>query len=225
MASTRAMEAVHVPEWHSCLSSRGRRRYSRLPCNWINHFFAIAYVSPTATDSHGTPVALPTGRSRPESRASNSDNEPRATGSRRRKEMLPSRVMNRSVVLHPFPEMEQWLSDVFGEGFTGARENMTIVPRGDVLETEDSFVIELELPGVVTKDLKIEFANNVLSISGEKRSERASELKGYHRMERSYGSFHRSFTIPSSVDANHISASSTDGVLRVSLPKREESKA
>ena len=140
--------------------------------------------------------------------------------------MLPARVVNRTGVAgHPFQEMEQWLSDMFGgEGFTGARENLTIVPRGDVLETEDSFVIELELPGVETKDLKIEFSNNVLSISGEKRNERASELKGYHRMERSYGAFHRSFTIPSSVDANRISASSTDGVLRVTLPKREESR-
>src|SRR5262245_52582288 len=108
--------------------------------------------------------------------------------------MLPSRISNRGVVVHPFQEMEQWLADMFGgEGVATSRENLTIVPRGDVLETEDSFVIELELPGVATKDLKIEFANNVLSISGEKRSERAGETRGYHRMERSYGAFHRSF--------------------------------
>lgn len=138
--------------------------------------------------------------------------------------MMPSRIVNRSATLSPFAEMEQWLSGVFGETLPQNREAATIIPRGDVMETEDAFVIELELPGVQTKDLKIEFSNNVLTVSGEKKSERASELKGYHRMERYYGSFHRSFTIPTSVDGNRITASSTDGVLRVTLPKREESR-
>jgi len=138
--------------------------------------------------------------------------------------MLPARIINRNATLSPFAEMEQWLEDMFGGVANGNREVAQIVPRADVVETEDAYLIELELPGVQSKDLKLEFANNVLTISGEKRTERAHEVKGYHRMERGYGTFTRSFTIPSGIDAGHITAAATDGILRVTLPKREESK-
>jgi HSP20 family protein len=140
--------------------------------------------------------------------------------------MMPARVLARGGSLSPFAEMERWIDDVFGRWPEGESPiaGSTVFPKSDVLETEDSFLIEAELPGAGIADIKLEFANNVLTISGEKKTEKRENTKGYHRMERSYGTFSRSFTTPATVDEKHITASFTDGVLRVTLPKREESK-
>ena len=98
-------------------------------------------------------------------------------------------------------------------------------PKVDVFENTDTLVIEAELPGMKRDDFELSFENNVLTLKGERRFEKKDESDNYHRVERSYGSFTRSFTLPSSVTAEGASAEFDNGILTVSLPKREETKA
>ncbi len=97
-------------------------------------------------------------------------------------------------------------------------------PRIDVMEHADSFVIKAELPGVNRNDVKITVRENILTIKGEKKQEKEEKDKSYHRVERSYGSFERSFTLPSGVKNDKIDATYKDGVLTITLPKVEEAK-
>ena len=96
-------------------------------------------------------------------------------------------------------------------------------PAVDVLEEKDRIVVKVEAPGVEEKDLRVMFEDGVLSITGERQFER-KEGSNYHRIERAYGSFSRSFTLPRSVDASQIVASYRNGVLEVEVPKKEESR-
>jgi HSP20 family protein len=98
-------------------------------------------------------------------------------------------------------------------------------PNVDIYENKDQIVIEAELPGMNREDFDLSVENNVLTLYGERRFEKKSEGDNYHRVERSYGSFSRSFTLPQSVSAEGANAEFRNGVLRVSLPKREEVKA
>jgi HSP20 family protein len=81
-----------------------------------------------------------------------------------------------------------------------------------------------EIPGVNRNDIKVNFENNLLTVSGERKLEHEDRREGYHRVERNYGSFLRSFTVPSTIDANKISAEFANGLLRLTLPKRPESQ-
>lgn len=93
-------------------------------------------------------------------------------------------------------------------------------PAVDVRETEKTLAIDVELPGIKPENVEVNVENGVLSITGEKRSERTSEEKDrYHMVERSYGSFFRSFQLPAGVDESQIKASFHDGVLTVDIPK------
>ncbi len=98
-------------------------------------------------------------------------------------------------------------------------------PNVDIFENKDQIVIEAELPGMNREDFDLSVENNVLTLYGERRFEKKDEGDNYHRVERSYGSFSRSFTLPQSVSAEGANAEFRNGVLRVSLPKREEVKA
>ncbi len=97
-------------------------------------------------------------------------------------------------------------------------------PVVDIVEDNDNYVLRFDLPGVEKKDVKMNFADNTLSISGERKSVEEKEDSTCHRIERVYGKFYRSFTFPTNVDAEKISASYKDGVLTVTVPKAEESK-
>lgn len=97
-------------------------------------------------------------------------------------------------------------------------------PAVDVYETENELVIQADLPGATEKDLDVSVENNMLTIGGERRFDQKVREDNYLRMERFYGSFHRTFSLPSTVDAQAIQAQYTDGVLTVTLPKRAESK-
>ncbi len=88
-----------------------------------------------------------------------------------------------------------------------------------------SIVLEAELPGMNREDFELSVENNVITLRGERRFEKKDEADNYHRVERAYGSFTRSFTLPRSVSAEGASAEYRNGVLRVVLPKREEAKA
>jgi HSP20 family protein len=97
-------------------------------------------------------------------------------------------------------------------------------PAVDIVETKDELVVSADLPGVNKEDIKVNVQNNVLTFSGERKHETKIEENNYHRMERSYGFFSRSFTLPATVKADAIKAVYKDGVLHLTLPKVEEAK-
>lgn len=97
-------------------------------------------------------------------------------------------------------------------------------PSVNILEKEDAIVITADLPGLKAEDVEVTIENSVLTIKGERTLEEASEGETYHRVERSYGSFERSFKVPSSVDPKKIEARFVNGEMTVNLPKRDESK-
>ena len=99
------------------------------------------------------------------------------------------------------------------------------IPSVDIFENKDQIVLEAELPGMNREDFDLSIENNVITLRGERRFEKKDEGDNYHRVERSYGTFLRSFTLPQSVSAEGAQAEYKNGVLRVSLPKREEVKA
>ena len=98
-------------------------------------------------------------------------------------------------------------------------------PPVDIVETENELTVKADLPDVRLADIDVRVENQTLSIKGERRFEENSTGKGYHRIERSYGRFMRSFSVPNSVDTEKVSADYKDGVLTVSLPKKETAKA
>jgi HSP20 family protein len=98
-------------------------------------------------------------------------------------------------------------------------------PNVDIYENKDQIVLEAELPGMNREDFDLSIENNVLTLRGERRFEKKDDNDNYHRVERSYGSFTRSFTLPQTVSAEGAQAEYRNGVLRVALPKREETKA
>ncbi len=98
------------------------------------------------------------------------------------------------------------------------------VPAMDLVETGDAFVLKADLPGVRETDVKVEVEDNVLTISGERRSEHADRRDGYARVERGFGAFRRSITLPDGVDPTQVAASFDKGVLDVRIPKPAERK-
>ncbi len=98
-------------------------------------------------------------------------------------------------------------------------------PSVDIYENKEHIVLEAELPGMNREDFELSVENNVITLRGERQFEKKEETDNYHRVERSYGSFTRSFTLPQTVSAEGATAEYRNGVLRVTLPKREETKA
>jgi len=123
--------------------------------------------------------------------------------------------------------LQDQLFKTFGEAY-GNREESGLTgawtPAVDVYEDNDAITLKVELPEVDSKDVDIQVEANQLTIRGERKLENTESRDNYHRIERTYGAFSRSFTLPSTVDTEHISAESRDGVLRVVLPKRAETK-
>ena len=97
-------------------------------------------------------------------------------------------------------------------------------PAVDIYETESEVVLKAELPEIDVKDLSISAENNVLTLKGERKLSQETKEENYRRIERTYGCFTRSFTVPGTVDVTNISAKYRDGVLRLVLPKKEEAK-
>ena len=96
-------------------------------------------------------------------------------------------------------------------------------PRTDLSETDDAFRIRLDVPGMTKDDITINLQNNTLTVSGERTSERTDEGEEYVRVERAFGNFHRTFTLPNAVDRENVEAAYEDGVLTIHVPKTEES--
>ena len=97
-------------------------------------------------------------------------------------------------------------------------------PRVDIAETDNEFIIKAEIPEIKKEDVKVTVDNGVLTISGERKQEKEEKNKKFHRVERYYGSFSRSFTLPNNVDETKIEASFKDGMLNLQIPKAEEAK-
>jgi len=108
------------------------------------------------------------------------------------------------------------LGDFFGKRFTD--------PAANIIESVDSFQLEIAAPGLVKDDFKINLENNILTISAEIEDEKREEGKNYSRKEFYYGSFSRSFTLPKTIDLDKIKADYDNGILKVALPKKEEAK-
>ena len=124
---------------------------------------------------------------------------------------------------NPFRDMEEIL-DRYSKG---RQELMTVAdwtPNVDVAETDDEYLIKVELPEVRKEDVKITIHDGVLTLQGERKLEREEQNKKYHRVERAYGSFARSFTLPDNVDDNSVKARNRDGMLYLHLGKTEEAK-
>jgi HSP20 family protein len=123
--------------------------------------------------------------------------------------------------------LQDQLFKTFGEAY-GSRDESGLtgawVPAVDVFEDNDAITLKLELPEVDAKDVDIQVEANQLTVRGERKLEKSENRDNYHRIERTYGAFSRSFTLPNTVDTEHISAESKDGVLRIVLPKRAETK-
>src|SRR4051794_17595521 len=98
------------------------------------------------------------------------------------------------------------------------------VPAMDLVETEDTYVLRADLPGVAEEDVSIEVEDNVLTVSGERKAEHEAKGEGYYRVERAFGRFSRALTLPEGVDAEAVAASFDAGVLEVRIPKPEETK-
>lgn len=107
---------------------------------------------------------------------------------------------------------------------TRTGESMGWTPKVDIYEDEEGIALRFELAGVEPKDVDIRFENGVLTLRGERKLEREDTKDNYHRVELSYGTFTRSFSLPGTVDAEKIRAESKNGVLTVHLPKKPEAK-
>lgn len=123
-------------------------------------------------------------------------------------------------------EVNRLFSTSLGRGFEDeGLSRGAWMPSVDIYENKDSIVLEAELPGMNREDFELTIENNVLTIRGERRFEKKDEADNYHRVERAYGSFTRSFTLPQTVSPENANAEYKNGVLRVTLHKREEVKA
>lgn len=109
-------------------------------------------------------------------------------------------------------------------GFGASGESVGWTPAADIYEDDEGVTLRFDLAGVDPKDVDIRFENGVLTLKGERKLEKAEQRQNYHRVELSYGTFTRSFSLPGTVDADKIRAEAKNGVLGVFVPKRPEAK-
>jgi HSP20 family protein len=122
-------------------------------------------------------------------------------------------------------KMNRLFEDVFtGRGDDKELASSTWAPAVDIFETENELVMSAEIPGIDEKDVEIKLEDNTLTLKGERKFEKETKEENYHRIERSYGSFYRAFTLPNSVDLDKIHAEHENGILKITLPKRQELK-
>jgi HSP20 family protein len=128
--------------------------------------------------------------------------------------------------------LQERMNRVFDESFRGINRRSgeedwvggSWAPAVDIYEQNGNIVLKAELPGVDPKDVDVRVENNILTLSGERKLENEVKRENYHRVERAYGSFTRSFTLPNVVDTEKIKAEYKDGLLRMTLPKKDEAR-
>ena len=134
---------------------------------------------------------------------------------------LTRRTPNRTV-----RDLQREVDSIFDQFFgRGSDDDTSAVwaPRTDLSETDDAFRIRLDVPGMTKDDIAINLQNNTLTVSGERSSERQEDGEEYVRVERAFGTFHRTFTLPDAVDPDRVEATYDEGVLTINVPKTEKS--
>jgi HSP20 family protein len=122
-------------------------------------------------------------------------------------------------------ELDRWMDETLGTMAWGRGENLrTWFPVTDVSETSEHLILRLEVPGLNRDQIKISVENNVLTVRGEKQQETMSEDENFYRTERSYGTFERTFSLPTHVNTDEVRATMENGVLTIQLPRREEAR-
>lgn len=124
-------------------------------------------------------------------------------------------------------DLQREVDSIFDQFFDRDRDeegtSAVWAPRTDLAETDNAFNLRVDVPGMTKEDISINLQDNTLTISGERSSERTEEGEEYVRVERAFGNFHRTFTLPDAVDQKNIEATYENGVLKISIPKTEES--
>jgi len=125
--------------------------------------------------------------------------------------------------------LREKMNRLFEDTFTARGDEKDLIsgnwsPSVDIYETENALVLTAEIPGIEEKDVEIKIENNTLTVSGERKFEKETKEENYHRIERAYGSFCRSFTLPNYINHDKIEAEHDSGILRITMPKKSELK-
>jgi len=124
----------------------------------------------------------------------------------------------------PFSEIARLQDEMSRHWMGEERRAAGFTPAVDIYEDKDAIFVKAELPGVKPDEVNIHVENNILTVSGERKLEKAEDKDGYHRVERLYGNFTRSFALPNNVASDQVEADMTDGVLSVKIPKKAEAQ-
>jgi HSP20 family protein len=137
-------------------------------------------------------------------------------------------VLTRWEPFREFVTLQDRMNRLFRESYPEGREEAlttsTFAPPVDVYEDEHSITLKIEVPGIDEKDIDVRLENNTLTVHGERKFEKEEKEENYRRVERQYGSFTRTFTLPNTVDAENVTANYDKGVLNVQLAKKSEAK-
>jgi HSP20 family protein len=125
--------------------------------------------------------------------------------------------------------LRERMNRLFEDAYTSRGEEKDLIastwnPSVDIYETENALVMKAELPGINENDIELKIEDSTLTLKGDRKFEKETKEDNYHRIERSYGSFYRSFTLPRNIDQDKIKAESENGILKVTLPKKAELK-
>jgi len=137
-------------------------------------------------------------------------------------------VLTRWEPFHELATLQDRINRVFRESYSGDRDDSlttsSFAPAVDVYEDEHKVALKIEVPGIDEKDIDVHVENNTLTVHGERKIEKEEKEENYRRVERQYGSFTRTFTLPPTVDTDNVSAHYDKGVLKINLPKKAEAK-
>jgi HSP20 family protein len=140
-------------------------------------------------------------------------------------------VLTRWEPFREFSTLQNRMNRLFRETYSGSGEGRdeslstsSFAPAVDVYEDEHTVTLKIEVPGIDEKDIDIRLENNTLTVHGERKIEKEEKEENYRRVERQYGSFTRTFTLPTTVDSEKVSANYDKGVLKIALPKKAEAK-
>jgi HSP20 family protein len=138
-------------------------------------------------------------------------------------------VLTRWEPFREFSTLQDRINRVFRDSYSGASQDDSLTtssftPAVDVYEDEHKVTLKIEVPGIDEKDIDVRLENDTLTVHGERKIEKEEKEENYRRVERQYGSFTRTFTLPQTVDSENVSASYDKGVLNISLPKKAEAK-
>ena len=138
-------------------------------------------------------------------------------------------VLTRFQPFHEFATLQDRVNRVFRDSYSGSGQDdalttSSFAPAVDVYEDEHKVTLKIDVPGIDEKDIDIRVENNTLTVHGERKIENEEKEENYRRVERQYGSFTRTFTLPQTVDTENVAANYDKGVLKIALPKKAEAK-